>query len=60
MSSQTTKWHIKYNNDTGPRDDYFYEWWDVLDTDEEIGKCFKCDVEEDANWLCDILNQLKK
>jgi hypothetical protein len=47
-------WELEYNNDTGPLDEYFYEWWAVTNGD----KSFKCDSEESAEWLCNILNNL--
>jgi hypothetical protein len=46
---------VKYNNDVGPDDDYFDEWWEIVDTvhKEEIAKCY---TEEWANTLCQLLN----
>jgi hypothetical protein len=36
---------IEYDNDTGPDDGGFWEWWSVFDN----GRCVaKCDTEEDA------------
>ena len=46
-------WRIEYHNDVGPMDESFWEWWEV--TDDE--KTFKTNSEEDANWLCDLLNK---
>lgn len=37
-------WIIKYDNDTGPGDESFYEWWVV--TNGTIS--FKCDSQNDA------------
>lgn len=48
------RWKIEYDNDTGPSDEGFWEWWTVTDGD----KSFKCDDEADAKWLCDLLNTL--
>lgn len=47
------KWKIEYDNDTGPRDESFHEWWTVICGDTY----FKCCSESEANWLCDILNK---
>lgn len=46
-------WRIEYENDVGPDDGGFWEWWTVTDGE----KSFKCDKEEDAKWLCDLLNK---
>jgi hypothetical protein len=47
------KWRVVYSNDVGPDDDGFWEWWEVTD-----GKrTFKSDSEEDAEWLCAVLNK---
>ena len=46
------KWKIEYDNDTGPGDEGFGEWWTI--TDDE--KAFRCYDEDDAKWLCDLLN----
>lgn len=49
-------WEKKYNNDVGPNDESFWEWWDVTD-----GKrVFKADEEKDADWLVEILNGIGK
>ena len=50
------KWNIDYDNDTGYDDEGFWEWWTV--SDEQ--RSFKCDSEDDAKWLCDILNRNAK
>lgn len=44
-------WRIEYDNDTGPDDGGYREWWTV--TNDE--KSFKCDSIEDAEWLLSIL-----
>lgn len=49
-------WTIEYDNDTGPGDEGYWEWWDV--TDGNIS--FRCDSQESAEWLCYILNNLVK
>lgn len=45
-------WRIDYDNDTGPIDEGYHEWWNV--TNDEMS--FKCDKQEHANWLCKVLN----
>lgn len=50
------KWKIEYDNDTGPDDEGFWEWWTVTDGE----KSFKCDVEADAKWLLNLLNESKQ
>lgn len=47
------KWEIGYSNDTGGSDDYFVEWWSVSKGE----RSFKCDSEDDANFLQSVLNQ---
>lgn len=47
------KWEIEYDNDTGPSDEGFLEWWTVSDG----ARSFKCGSKEDAEWLCDMLNR---
>lgn len=42
-------WNIDYNNSVNSG---FYEWWEVTDGK----KIFKCDVEPDAKWLMELLN----
>ena len=44
-------WKIEYDNDTGPYDEYFYEWWDVSNDKYS----FKAESEEEAKWLLDVL-----
>jgi hypothetical protein len=46
-------WKIEYNNDVGPEDETFWEWWEI--TNGEI--VFETLKEKDAQWLCKILNQ---
>ena len=47
------KWTIEYDNDTGPSDEGFWEWWTVSNGE----RAFKCDSEQDAVWLCDMLER---
>lgn len=45
-------WTIEYENDTGPGDESFIEWWNVIKGNES----FRCSTEVSAVWLCDVLN----
>lgn len=45
-------WKIEYENETGSMDEGFWEYWNVTDGD----RCFQCFSEEDAQFLCDLLN----
>ena len=48
-----SNWKKEYDNDVGPDDDYFIDWWAVTD-----GKrTFKCDTSEDADFLISVLKQ---
>lgn len=49
-------WTIEYDNDTGPSDEGYLEWWTVTNG----SKSFKCDSESDAEWLCELLNKHAK
>lgn len=46
------KWKIEYDNDTGPQDEGFSEWWNVTDGERN----FKCNIEDEAKWLAQALN----
>lgn len=46
------RWTIESDNDTGPGDEGFWEWWNVSDGT----KSFRADTEAEAKWLCDQLN----
>lgn len=46
------KVEIEYDNDTGPDDGYFAEWWTIHCGD----RSFRCSKEQDAMWLAEILN----
>jgi len=48
-------WTIEYDNDTGPRDDSFFESWTVTNGT----RYFKCTDEDDAKWLAELLNAQK-
>lgn len=45
------EWTITYENDTGPDDDGFWEWWTVSNGTTS----FECDSKADAEWLRNIL-----
>lgn len=47
-------WKVEYDNDTGPNDEGFSEWWTVTNGD----KSFKSSSEPDAHWLCHLLNDI--
>lgn len=32
--TKSSKWRMEYDNDTGPTDGGFCEWWDVTDGDK--------------------------
>lgn len=49
------KWKIEYDNDTGSGDEGFWEWWTVSDGT----RSFKCNSEDDAEWLAETLNAMK-
>lgn len=55
------KWHIHYDNDVGPNDEGFWEWWSVMDSEYQYSgentREFKCDSKKEAEWLADILNK---
>jgi hypothetical protein len=46
-------WTIEYNNDTGPDDESFSEWWIVTNGKRH----FKCSSEGDAEWLRMLLEK---
>ena len=44
---------VEYNNDTGPNDEGFFEYW--LVTNDELS--FRVDSsQQDADWLAGVLN----
>ncbi|MDY6862938.1 MAG: hypothetical protein SV062_08115 [Thermodesulfobacteriota bacterium] len=51
------RWHVDYDNAVGRNDEGFWKWWTVTDR-QNNEKYFKCNTEDDANWLCDILNKV--
>jgi hypothetical protein len=48
---------IEYNNDTGPGDDAFVEWWDVIIEGDLRVRCFSL---KDAQTLVEIVNLAKR
>ena len=51
-----SKYSITYENDVGPNDEGFWEWWTVSDGN----RSFKCESEEDAKWLSVTLEAVEK
>lgn len=47
-------WKIESDNDTGPNDDFYREWWTVTDGNRR----FDCKDEADAEWLAAMLNKI--
>ena len=45
-------WTVEYNNDTGPDDEGFWEWWAVTDGKRNFDQ-------DDAAWLVYTLNTLE-
>ena len=46
-------WKIEYDNDVGSDDGGFWEWWVISDGN----RSFESKDENDAKWLCDLLNE---
>lgn len=51
--STNPRWIVNYDNDTGPDDDGFDEWWTVTDCE----KSYRCGTQAEALWLETVLNQ---
>jgi hypothetical protein len=49
------QWKIEYDNETGPNDDGFLEWWIVTNGKDKLFKCYN---KVNAKWLCDTLNKI--
>lgn len=47
------KYEVEYDNDTGPDDEGFYEFWKISNGEST----FTAYSEGDANWLCELLNK---
>lgn len=45
-------WIVEYDNDTGPDDDSFWQWWNVTDGTTS----YRASTEDEANSLCQTLN----
>ncbi len=50
------EWTVEYENDVGPGDDGFGEWWELH---YKSGRIAKMDNEEDAVQICGLLNRLE-
>lgn len=46
-------WKVEYDNDVDSNDIRLFEWWNITNG----GMTFRTNDQEDAYWLCDILNQ---
>jgi len=46
-------WRIERDNDVGPMDESFWEWWNITDGKQ----VFRADEKGDAEWLCALLNK---
>lgn len=53
MNHSPIQWTIEYDNDTGPGDDAFNEWWNVTDG---RWRTFRCNSEDDAAFLIRAVN----
>lgn len=53
LDSSGEAWHVEYQNETGPDDEGFWEWWEVTDGQ----RVYRAGEENDATILCDLLNQ---
>lgn len=54
-TARKTMWKIKWDNDTGPNDGYYVEWWNVTNGETT----FQCESESDAQWLADLLHGIE-
>jgi hypothetical protein len=50
------RWQVEHENDTGPGDEGYHEWWEVTDG----YAIFRTISEWDAAWLRDLLNAVAK
>lgn len=48
-----SKWAVEYDNDVGPNDEGFWEWWEVTD----CKTTYKTDDKAAAERLCALLNE---
>lgn len=51
-----SEWSKEYDNDTGPDDDYFEEWWTVTYGTRK----YRCATEEDADFLVALLKEAEQ
>lgn len=51
--NQRVVWRWEYQNDTGPRDDGFVEWYDLYAGDRIVGRISS---KEDAEAICAAMN----
>lgn len=51
-AERAVEWRVEYDNDVGPNDVGFWEWWEVTNGKQ----VYKADTEHDAQLLCDLLN----
>lgn len=49
-----SRYQFEYDNDTGPGDDGFHEWWEIYDGTEYIGRAY---TEAAAAKICAALNR---
>lgn len=47
-------WKVEYDNDTGPNDEGFCEWWTITNGE----KTFTTHSKPNATWLCHLLNSI--
>lgn len=48
-------WRVEYENDTGPGDEGFWRWWEIIDA--KGARVAKCDTEEAAAALVAALRE---
>lgn len=58
----TKSWRIEYGNDVGPYDESFWEYYSVLEIDEnrKERKIAECSVEDDADMIKLALEEYHK
>lgn len=52
MKTEEILYEVKYENDTGPMDDWFAEWYEVYANEEYLCKCSE---EKVANLIVEAL-----
>jgi hypothetical protein len=53
MSETVDRWTYEYENDTGPGDEGFWEWYWLLKDGDRVGRI---NDEDDAKEICRLLN----